>query len=124
MVNGVDDSRGIDEFSPCGPTRVVELKNGEIQTYTVQPEDFGIKTHPTFDVASFNKAYDNALAIKRVLAGEYSHPLADLFCMNASAALYVSDACSSYKVGMEKACEALSSGKALMQLNHLVDQQA
>jgi len=124
MVNGVVDTQGIDEFSPCGPTRVVELKNGEIQTYTVQPEDFGIKTHAKFDVASFNKAYDNALAIKRVLSGEYNSPLADLFCMNAAAALYASGASSSYKDGMERAREALSSGKALMQLNHLIDQQA
>jgi len=124
MVNGVNEARGIDEFSPCGPTRVVELKNGEIQTYTVHPEDFGIKTHAKFDIASLNKAYDNALAIKRVLSGEYNSPLADLFCMNAAAALYVSGDSSSYKDGMERAYEALNSGKALIQLNHLVNQQA
>jgi anthranilate phosphoribosyltransferase len=124
MVKGVNDNRGIDEFSPCGPTRVVELKNGEVQTYMVQPEDFGIKTHVTFDVASFNKAYDNAMAIKRVLLGDYKDPLADLFCMNAAAALYASGVSDSYKDGMERAKEALSSGKALMQLNHLIEQQA
>ncbi|MCL1976790.1 MAG: anthranilate phosphoribosyltransferase [Candidatus Bathyarchaeota archaeon] len=124
MVNGVDNAMGIDEFSPCGPTRVVELKNGEIQVYTIQPEDFGVKTHATFDIASFNKAYDNAMAIKQVLSGEYDNPLVDLFCMNAAAALYVSGVSDSYKDGMEKAREALSSGKALMQLNHLVNQQA
>jgi anthranilate phosphoribosyltransferase len=123
MVKGVESSRGIDEFSPCGPTRVVELKNGEIQTYIVQPEDFGIKTHTTFDVASFNKAYDNAMAIKRVLSRDYSDPLADLFCMNAAAALYVSEVSDSYRDCMEKTQEALESGKALKQLNYLVDQQ-
>lgn len=124
MVNGVDAALGIDEFSPCGPTRVVELKDGTIQTYTVQPEDFGIKTHAAFDVASFGKAYDNASAIRRVLSGGYSNPLADLFCMNAAAALYISGAASSYKDGMEQARNALCSGKALEQLNHLVSEQA
>jgi anthranilate phosphoribosyltransferase len=124
MVNGVDAARGIDEFSPCGPTRVVELKNSGIETYIVQPEDFGIKTHSTFDVASLNKAYDNALAIKRVLSGDYMDPLADLFCMNAAAALYVAGASSSYKDGMEQAREVLYSGKARVQLDHLVAQQA
>jgi anthranilate phosphoribosyltransferase len=124
MVNGVDDGKGIDEFSPCGPTRVTELKNGKIETYMVQPEDFGIKTHTTFDVASFNKAYDNAMAIKQVLLKEYDNPLADLFCMNAAAALYASGTSDSYKDGMERAKEALRSGKALMQLNHLIKQQA
>jgi len=129
MVNGVESSRGIDEFSPCGPTRVVELKNGEIQNYIVEPEDFGIKTHPSFDVASFNKAYDNAMAIRRVLSGAHNDnakdgPLADLFCMNAAAALYVSGISDSYKDCMERAQEALRLGKALKQLNYLVNQQA
>jgi len=123
MVNGVDNALGIDEFSPCGPTRVVELKNGKIQTYTVQPEDFGIKTHTTFDIASFNKAYDNAVAIRKVLSGDYNNPLADLFCMNAAAALYVAGTNKDYKDCMEKAREALTSGKALTQLNKLVKQQ-
>lgn len=123
MINGVDASLGIDEFSPCGPTRVVELKDGTIETYTVQPEDFGIKTHATFDVASFGKAYDNASAIRQVLSGDYNSPLADLFCMNAAAALYVAGAADSYKDGMEQARDALHSGKALEQLNHLVSQQ-
>ena len=120
MVNGIDNAEGIDEFSPCGPTRVVELKNGEIGTYTIQPEDFGIKTHATFDIASFNRAYDNAMAIKQVLSGDYQNPLADLFCMNAAAALYVSGVGSSYRDGMEMAREALGSGKALAQLNYLL----
>ena len=123
MVNGINKSMGIDEFSPCGPTRVVELKNNEIQIYTVQPEDFGIRTHTAFDVHSLNNAYDNALAIKRVLSGEYDNPLADLFCMNAAAALYVAGFSNSYRDGMEKAREALNSGRALMQLNHLIDLQ-
>ncbi|MCL2172535.1 MAG: anthranilate phosphoribosyltransferase [Nitrososphaerota archaeon] len=124
MVKGVENSKGIDEFSPCGPTRVTELKNGKIQTYIVQPEDFGIKTHSTFDIASLNKAYDNAMAIKRVLSKDYNDPLADLFCMNAASALYVSGISDSYKDGMEKAQEALKAGKALKQLDYLVNQQA
>jgi anthranilate phosphoribosyltransferase len=123
MVKGVDNTLGIDEFSPCGPTRVVELEEGKIQTYTIHPEDFGIKTHTKFDIASFNKAYDNAMAIRKVLSGDYNNPLADLFCMNAAAALYVSGISDSYKNSMEKAQEALKSGKALKQLNYLVDQQ-
>ncbi|MCL1966094.1 MAG: anthranilate phosphoribosyltransferase [Candidatus Bathyarchaeota archaeon] len=121
MVRNVEDTLGIDEFSPCGPTRVVELKNGKIQTYTIEPEDFGIKTHATFDVASYNKAYDNAVAIKKVLSGEYNNPLADLFCINAAAALYVSGVSKDYKDGMEQAQEALTSGKALTQLTHIVN---
>ena len=102
----------------------MELIDGRIETYTVQPEDFGIKTHAAFDVASLNKAFDNASTIKRVLSGDYSSPYADLFCMNAAAALYVSDVCKSYREGMEMAREVLCSGKALMQLKYLVNEQS
>ncbi|NLE05864.1 MAG: anthranilate phosphoribosyltransferase, partial [Crenarchaeota archaeon] len=118
MVNGVDKTLGVDEYSPCGPTRVVELKNGQIHVYEVFPEDFGIKTHQHFDIASLNNSYDNAMIIKKVLSGKYKSPLSDLFCMNAAAALYISGFCKSYKDGMEKAKDALLSGKAMDQLNH------
>ncbi|MDR0318800.1 MAG: hypothetical protein LBI09_02045 [Nitrososphaerota archaeon] len=44
--------------------------------------------------------------------------------MNAAAALYVAGLSNSYKDSMERTQQALRSGKALMQLNHLVEQQS
>ena len=40
VVYGED---GLDEFSISQPTRVCELKDGSIESYTVAPEDFGLR---------------------------------------------------------------------------------
>ena len=40
FVHGLD---GLDEISLLGETRVQELRDGEIETYTIAPEDFGLK---------------------------------------------------------------------------------
>lgn len=119
MVNGIDPGLGMDEFSLSGPTRVVELKNGGIETYEVTPEDFGLKTLPFQTIASRESAQANAKAILEVLSGQYETPLADFFCMNAAAALYISDLAASYRQGLDLARTALAAGKALEKLEQL-----
>jgi len=119
MVNGQDPAKGMDEFSLAGPTRVVELRHGDIDTYTVTPADFGLKAAPFEAFASSRTAYDNAKRILAVLQGEYDTPDADFFCMNAAGALYISDVAKSYAQGVELARTALASGKALEKLNQM-----
>lgn len=119
MVFGNDPAEGMDEFSPAGPTRVVELNNGRIDTYEVTPEDFGIKPTSFESVASRTTAEDNASAVLDVLCGNYDTALGDFFCMNAAAALYISGHAGSYAAGMEMARESLETGKALEKLEHL-----
>lgn len=123
MVEGGDPKRGMDEFSTAGPTRVVELKNGKIGTYEVTAEDFGARTGDFAAIASHATARDNARAILRVLEGEYDTPLADFFCVNAAAALYVAGFAKDYRQGFHTAKEALSSGKAREKLRQLKEIQ-
>jgi len=113
------ENKGMDEFSVCGPTRVVQLKNGEIETYTVTPEDFGLNTADYEAVKSKNSAQENADAILKVLKEEFDTPLADFFVMNAAAALYISDMADSFSSATEKAREALASGGAYEKLQAL-----
>ena len=87
------------------------------------PEDFGLKTVPISKIASSRSAYGNAKRILNVLKGEYDTPDADFFCMNASAALYISDMVKSYAQGFDKAKEALASGKAFEKLEQLRELQ-
>lgn len=123
MVNGIAPNLGMDEFSTAGPTRVVELRNGGIQTYEVTPQDFGLRTVDFSQIASHPTARENAAAILRVLEGEYDIPLADFFCANAGAALYVAGISKDYRQGTETAREALSSGKAIEKLRQLKEIQ-
>ncbi len=119
MAYNIDKIKGMDEFSNIGPTRVVELNQGKIETYEVVPEDFGIKTAKYEDIASHQCSKSNASAIYEVLLEKHESPLADLFCINAGACLYISGLAKDYKQGYEKAMEALSTKKALQQMEYL-----
>lgn len=118
-VQGMDKALGMDEYSPCGPTRVVELKAGRTETYEVTPEDFGIKTLSFDKIASRKTADANAKTILNILAGGYDEPEAQFFCMNAGAALYISGYAENYRKGTDMAMEALVSGRALEKLQQL-----
>ncbi|MGM0594159.1 MAG: anthranilate phosphoribosyltransferase, partial [Pseudomonadota bacterium] len=60
---------GMDEISIGAPTRVAELKNGSIDTYTVQPEDFGLK-RADISALAVEDAAQSLTVVKRVLGGE------------------------------------------------------
>ncbi|NLI83522.1 MAG: anthranilate phosphoribosyltransferase [Deltaproteobacteria bacterium] len=119
MVYGVDESRGMDEFSLAGPTRVVELRDSKMEVYEVTPEDFGLQAAPFSAIASRANARENAETILEVLNGKTDTPLADFFCMNAAAALYISDYARNYREGLEMAKTALIQGKAREKLEQL-----
>ena len=123
MVQGEDETKGMDEFSPCGKTRVVELKDGEVRIYHITPEDFGIKTIAFDQVASRNTAIGNAKVVREVLRERHEGPEADFFCMNAAAALYTAGRVESYRKGMAMAREALQQGSAYAKLQALISCQ-
>ena len=123
MAHGIEPGLGMDEFSPCGPTRVVELRKSTVDTYDLTPEDFGLKPVNFSRISSRNTAQENARIIMDVLRGQYDCPEADYFCMNAAAALYISDFAENYAAGLGMAKEALAQGKAYEKLLELKEFQ-
>jgi len=119
MVDGKEQKLGMDEFSPAGPTMVVELRNGTIQQYSVGPEDFGIRMTAFSSIASGATAQENAQTVLDVLRGRYDSAAADFFCMNAAAALYISGTARTYRQGMDMARQALATGKAYEKFKQL-----
>src|SRR5690606_38629155 len=90
MVVHSDD--GLDEISIAATTRVVELKNGTISEYSIQPEDFALDRQP-LDGLRVGGAADS-LALVRDALGRRKSPegrkAADMIALNAGAAIYVS----------------------------------
>ncbi len=115
-----DPELGIDEISICGPTAIVELRQGNIDKYTLTPTDFGVKQCSYRQIASRDSASGNAEAILAVLEGRDNGPLADLFAVNAAAALRVSGYEEDLKKGTALALEALANGQALEKLKKLI----
>lgn len=119
MVRGESPEKGIDEFSLSGPTRVAELREGNISVYEVTPEDFGMKSVPFERIASRRSAQENARVVLDVLQGKEVGPAADFFCMNAAAALYIAGIAPDYRKAADMTREALASGGALCKLDEL-----
>jgi anthranilate phosphoribosyltransferase len=124
---GIGDSHeeklGIDEISICGTTRVVELRQGKIERYSLRPEDFVVKRCSYKDVASKGSALGNALTVMRVLAVKDDGPVADLYAVNAAVALRVAGMEDDLKKATSQAREVLASGAALDKLKKLIEYQ-
>ncbi|MCB2183311.1 MAG: anthranilate phosphoribosyltransferase [Desulfobulbaceae bacterium] len=114
---------GIDEISICGPTKIVELRNDEIETYTLSPADFGVKQCSFEDVASRESAQANGNAILKVLSGNGEGSLADLFAVNAAAALRVAGIEEDLKKATDRCRQAIATGASLQKLRHLISYQ-
>ena len=88
FVYGLD---GLDEISLLGKTRINELKNGEVKTYEIQPEDFGLE-HCTIDDIKTGTPEENAKVIRGVFSGEIEGHRKNAIILNAAGALIVEEA--------------------------------
>lgn len=115
--------QGMDEVSVCGPTQVVEWRNGQMAEYILTPADLGVPAYPYEAIASRSTVSDNALALLAVLAGREAGAVADLLCVNAAGVLYLLGKARSWLAGVEQAKQALAQGRAWETLQHLVASQ-
>lgn len=115
VVHGSD---GLDEISISGESKISEVRNGEVRTYYVTPEDFGIKRAPIRAIQG-GDARQNAEIIRSILSSEGGARL-DVVLLNAAAGLVVGGKAGSLRDGIELARESIRSGKALSCLEKLV----
>jgi len=116
MVVHADD--GLDELSTTSLTKVAELRDGQITTQTVQPEDFGLP-RATLDELRVESPEESAEIIRGVLGGA-AGPVRDIVVLNAAAALAVADAADDIAAGIPPAERAIDSGAAASALDKLV----
>jgi anthranilate phosphoribosyltransferase len=107
VVHGHD---GVDELSISGVSKVVQLDNGAITSFSVSPEDAGLESAPLSDITGKDSLY-NAKAIERLLNGEPS-AYRNAVLLNAGAALVIAQKAESLKEGASIAADAIDSRKA------------
>lgn len=115
VVHGQD---GLDELSTTTETKVTELKEGNIRTYIISPEEFGLE-RATIDDIKGGTSEDNAKIIKDLFEGQQGHKR-DILLLNAAAALYVGKKADSVKIGIDLARELIDSGKAKAKLEEFI----
>ncbi len=114
----VSSHDGLDEISISAPTQVTELKNGEIRTYDITPEDLGLQTSQLSEICG-GDAQCNAEIIRRIFKGE-TGAHRDVVLANAGACFYVTDRAASLRDGVKLAAETIDSGQAQRKLEQLV----
>lgn len=114
----VHGSDGLDEITTTGPTRVVALKDGKIESFSIAPEDVGIARARPEDLRGGEPA-ENARALQGVLDGQKS-AFRDIAAFNAAAALVVAGRAGSLGDGLAQAYAAIDGGKAKATLAALV----
>jgi len=115
VVHGSD---GLDEITITGSTRVGELRDGQVHTYEVTPEEFGLQRASLDDISGGNAAH-NASLIREVLKGKKS-ARRDVVLLNAAAALVAAGLADHLRDGLPLASNAIDSGAALGRLNSLI----
>jgi anthranilate phosphoribosyltransferase len=115
VVHGADS---LDEISNTGESRVSEVREGVVRTFSVRPEDFGLSRATIADLRGGDRE-QNADIIRHILGGEPG-PRRDIVLMNATAALVVGGRARDLKEGVGIAAQSIDGGAARQKLEALV----
>ena len=114
VVHGSD---GLDEITICASTRIAELRDGQVRTYEVTPEEFGLSRAPLSEITGGDAA-TNAVIVRKILHGEKS-PRRDVVLLNAAAALVASGRADTLTHALPAVAESIDSGAAIAKLEAL-----
>ena len=114
----VHSEDGMDEISIGSITKVAELKEGKIRSYTITPEDFDMRKADIKQLAV--DGAEQSLGMISLIFDGHTGPARDIVLLNAGAAIYVAGLAESHAEGIEKAKQVLDSGAAKQKLSDLV----
>jgi len=117
LVVHADD--GLDEISIGSSTQVAELKDGTVDSYRIEPSQFGMEIANIADLAV--KDAQESLALIGQVFDNTPGPARDIVALNAGAAIYVAGLADSLADGVNKALDTIASGSAKQTFARLVE---
>ena len=118
VVSGCDN---MDEITLTGETTVSEIKDHEVHTFTITPEQFGFE-RCSLEELQGGDGTANAQITKDILSGKEQGAKRNIVLMNAGATLYIGGKADTMEEGIQIAADAIDSGKALKTLEALVSE--
>ena len=109
----------MDEMTVTGTTQVADAHDGKVETYTVTPEDVGLRRAEFAEIRGGATPQESAAQVREVLGGKQSAKL-DMVLLNSGAALMAGGKADSLRQGVDLAREVIQSGAALAKLEQLV----
>jgi anthranilate phosphoribosyltransferase len=116
LIVHADD--GLDEISIAAPTHIVELKDGQIREYTIQPEDFGL-LRQDYRQLCVTSAKESLTILHQVLANSPG-AARDIVALNAGAAIYAAGLAKNLQQGVNIAFAVIASGQAKEKFNAFI----
>ncbi len=115
IVRGRD---GLDEISVAAPTDIIEIQDGAVHRYTLEPEQLGV-TRVALAAVRGGEPAENAALLRALCQGKPG-PMRDFCVLNAAAALYLAGRAEDLESGAELARCTLTSGAVAALLDKLV----
>ena len=116
VVHGED---GLDELTLGAHTRVWEVKESEVRSYRVSPEELGLPRVSTQDIVG-GSPEENAGILRRLFQGEEG-PAREVALLNGAAVLMVGGKAQDLTDGIALARDVIDSGAALAKVDTLVE---
>lgn len=114
VVHGED---GLDEVSTSGKTKVSRFRNGKLESFFVQPEDFGIFRNNIEQIRGGDKEKNAAITFS-ILKGEKG-PKRDIVLVNSAIAFIIAGLTQDFKIARSIAEDSIDSGKAFKKLEEV-----
>lgn len=114
VVAGLD---GVDEITLTGETRVSEVRDGQVKSYGITPEELGLERCPPEALAG-GDAEVNARLLRGIFQGERG-PCRDVVLANAGAVLNIAGVAGCLQEGIYLASETVDEGRALAKLEEM-----
>ncbi|MCL0093490.1 anthranilate phosphoribosyltransferase [Dehalococcoidia bacterium] len=115
-----DGMKGMDEISTLGETVIAEVDSGEITTFTIRPEDFGIQRSSEHAIRPFANRKEEALEFLRILTGYDRGSRHEITCLNTAPVFYLIGQAKDLREGFILAQEIIQSGRAIAKLREWV----
>ena len=112
-------SGGMDELSTSGPSLVIETLGGARREYELDPGSLGLERAP-IEALRGGTAAGNAELARRLLDGEPG-PRRDVLLLNSAAALIAADLAGGWREGLDRAADAVDSGRAAGTLRRWIE---
>jgi anthranilate phosphoribosyltransferase len=116
VVHGLD---GLDEITITGPTRISEVREAQVHTYEITPEEFGLNCASLQEISGGKDAAQNAVLVRNILNGERSAKR-DVVLMNSAAALVAAGKSPHLRESVVIAAESIDTGSAIRKLEALI----
>jgi anthranilate phosphoribosyltransferase len=115
---GIPETPRLCDLTVTGPTRVSELKDGTVETFTVHPAELGLQT-ASLGSLLVDSPQASAEMIGAILEGRETGPPRDHALLNAAGALVVAGLAESLQQGISLAAESVDTGQANAKLQSL-----